>query len=133
MGTSELTQANFEAILTRVGIVMVDAWAGWCGPCRAFAPLFEAASLRHPDVLWAKLDTEKEQELSGAMGIRALPTLLVFRDGILLFQQAGMLPASALDDLVKQARAIDMDMVRQKLAEHERAEPQSQGGRAASG
>lgn len=121
MSTTEISLTNFEQVLSREGIVMVDAWAAWCGPCRAFGPVFEAASQRHPDVVWAKLDTEQQGELAGAFNIRPIPTLLLFRDGVLLFEQAGMLPASALDDLVRKARALDMEEIRTKLAEHERA------------
>ncbi len=121
MSTTEISLTNLEQVLGREGIVMVDAWAAWCGPCRAFGPVFEAASQRHPDVVWAKLDTEQQGELAGAFNIRPIPTLLLFRDGVLLFEQAGMLPASALDDLVRKARALDMEEIRTKLAEHERA------------
>lgn len=115
MATRELTLSDFEATIRDGGTVIVDAWASWCGPCRAFAPVFEAASARHLDVTWVKLDTEQEHELAHALGIRALPTLLVFRDGILLHQQAGMLAGSALDRLVAEVQALDIDALRSEL------------------
>jgi thioredoxin 1 len=119
MASTELTSTNHQELLATQGVIVVDAWASWCGPCRAFAPIFEAAAQRHPGVVWAKLDTQREPELAGAFGIRAIPTLLVLRDGILLLQQAGMLPARALDELVQKAQALDMDAVRQALNERE--------------
>ena len=115
MTTRELGRTNFEATIAAGGIVIVDAWASWCGPCRAFAPIFEAASTRHQDVSWVKLDTGREQALAQALDIRAIPTLLVFRDGVLLHQQAGVLPAAALDRLIEQARRLDMNAVRAEL------------------
>jgi thioredoxin 1 len=115
--TTEISLNNFESVIAKPGIVIVDAWASWCGPCRAFAPIFEAAAARHADVVWAKLDTEHEPQLAGGLAIRAIPTLLVFRDGVLLHRQAGMLPANALDALVEKTRAIDMAQVRRQLDE----------------
>jgi thioredoxin 1 len=116
MTTTAIGLTNFEAVIGKGAMVIVDAWASWCGPCRAFAPIFEAAAARHPDVAWAKLDTEQESQLASGLGIRAIPTLLVFRDGILLYQQAGMLSAVALDALVDKVRCVDMDDVHRQLA-----------------
>jgi thioredoxin 1 len=117
MATKNLGRENFEQTIRDGGIVIVDAWASWCGPCRAFAPIFEAASAQHPHITWAKLDTEREHELAHAFAIRSIPTLLVFRDGILLHRQAGMLPTAALDQLVRSVQAVDMDAVRAQSRE----------------
>ena len=110
-----LTEETFETTIAS-GIVLVDCWAEWCGPCRRFGPIFEAAADRHPDVVFAKVDTQAEEELAGELGIRSIPTLMIFRDGILLFAQPGMLPAEALDELVAKTRALDMDQVRARIA-----------------
>ena len=117
MTTIAMTTDSFPAQIQKDGIVFVDFWASWCGPCRAFAPIFEAAAERHPDITWAKVDTEAEQDLAGALEIRSIPTLMVFRDGILLFAQPGLLPAAALDELATKVRALDMDEVRQKVSQ----------------
>ncbi|HKU42313.1 MAG TPA: thioredoxin [Polyangiales bacterium] len=122
MATREITADNFENVVAKEGIVLLDFWAAWCGPCRAFAPIFEGASERHPDLTWGKVDTEAQTELAGAFQVRSIPTLMVFRDGIRLFSQAGLLPAAALDDLVSQVRALDMDDVRKQLKEQDEAE-----------
>jgi thioredoxin 1 len=112
-----LTATTFEETVTANDIVLVDFWADWCGPCKRFAPVFEAASDKHPDVVFAKVDTEAEQGLSAAADIRSIPTLMAFRQGILVFNQAGALPADALEQLIAGVRSIDMDAVREQLAE----------------
>ncbi|HVU01499.1 MAG TPA: thioredoxin [Polyangiaceae bacterium] len=117
MSTTTMTAETFPAEIRKDGIVFIDFWASWCGPCRMFAPIFEAAAKRHPDIVWAKVDTDAEQELAGALQIRSIPTLMVFRDGVLLFSQPGVLPAAALDELVTKVRALDMDEVRRRVSE----------------
>ncbi len=117
MSTNTLTMDNFESTVTGDGITFVDFWAEWCGPCKMFGPIFEQTSEENPDVTFAKVDTEVEQQLAGALGIMSIPTLMIFRDGIQLFSQPGALPKSALDDLLRQVRELDMDDVREQLAD----------------
>ncbi|MGN6613139.1 MAG: thioredoxin [Angustibacter sp.] len=117
MTTRALTATDFEQTVLGNDIVLVDFWASWCGPCRMFAPVFEKASEQHTDIVFGKVDTEAEQSLAAAAQITSIPTLMAFRDGILVFSQPGALPATALDDLIGQVRALDMDAVRAQLAE----------------
>jgi thioredoxin 1 len=118
--TIELTADNFqETALDNDGLVLVDFWAEWCGPCRSFAPVFERVAERHPDAVFGKVDTEAEQELASAFQIMSIPTLMVFRDRVLLYSQPGALPENALEDLVEQAKGLDMEDVRKQIAEHE--------------
>ncbi len=114
MAAREITEANFEETVQQ-GIVLLDFWATWCAPCRLFSPIFEAASAKHPDVVFGKVNTEQQQQLAADFEIRSIPTLMAFRDGILVFAQPGMLPAAALDSLVQELKALDMVALRQKL------------------
>ena len=122
MATVELTKENFEKIITESPMVIVDFWAPWCGPCRGFAPIYEKAAESHADIVFGKVNTDQEQELAGAFSIRSIPTLMVFREKVVLFQQAGALPASALEQVIDQAKTLDMAKVHQEIAERERQE-----------
>jgi thioredoxin 1 len=115
MATVELTKDNFEETVNGNPMVIIDFWAPWCGPCKGFAPVYEQASDAHPDVVFAKVNTDEEQELAGAFGIRSIPTLLVFREKVILFQQAGALPGSALEQVISQAKTIDMQKVHEEI------------------
>ena len=123
MATLELTQENFESTVRGNPVVIVDFWAPWCGPCRGFAPVYEKASEAHPDVVFAKVNTDEQQELAGAFGIRSIPTLMVFREQVILFQQAGALPGNALEQVIAQAKALDMQKVHEEMKKQE-AKPQ---------
>lgn len=116
MPTIELTKDNFNEVTASDGIVLVDFWAAWCGPCRTFAPVFEGASERHDDIVFGKVDTEAEQELAGAFQITSIPTLMAVRDKVVLYAQPGALPEHALEDLIAQVRAVDMDEVHKQIA-----------------
>lgn len=121
MATVELTAETFEKTVTGNDIVLVDFWADWCGPCKRFAPVFEEASEKHPDVTFGKIDTEAEQQLAAAAQITSIPTLMAFRDSILVFSQPGALPAPALEGIIEQIKGLDMDEVRAKVAEAQTA------------
>ena len=127
MATVELTAQNIESKITENDIVFVDFWAEWCGPCRMFGPIFEKASQEHTDVVFGKADTAAEQALAASAGITSIPTLMAFRDGILVFSQPGALPAPTFEDLIGQVKALDMDAVRASIAEAQAAEPAAEG------
>jgi thioredoxin 1 len=117
MATVELTKDTFEQVVTGNDLVIVDFWAPWCAPCRAFAPTFEQASEQHADVVFAKVNTEEEQEVAGAFNIRSIPTLMVFREKVILYAEAGSLPAPALEQVITQAKGVDMSVVHREIAE----------------
>ena len=122
MATVDLVLENFEATISKEGITFVDFWAEWCGPCKMFGPIFEDASNANPEITFAKVDTEAQQELAGMAGITSIPTLMIFRDGILLFNQAGALPAPALTELIGKVQDLNMDEVRAEIAEQQPSE-----------
>jgi thioredoxin 1 len=121
MATVNLTKDAFQATVEKSGIVLVDWWAAWCGPCRNFGPVFARVSEKHPDAVFAKVDTEAEQELAGAFGIRSIPTLMIFRDHVLLYAEPGALPEEALEEIIGKVKTLDMDDVRRRIAERESA------------
>ncbi|WP_441287620.1 thioredoxin [Sorangium sp. KYC3313] len=132
MSTIELNAENFEKTVESNGIVLVDWWAPWCGPCRVFGPVFEKASGKHADIVFGKINTDEQKDLAQAFNIRSIPTLFIFREKVLLFAEAGSLPASALDQVIEKVRSLDMDEVRAKIAEEE-AKSAAEGGQAAEG
>ncbi len=121
MATVELTQENFEETVNKSPMVVIDFWAPWCGPCKGFAPVYEQAAETHPDVVFGKVNTDEQQELAGSFGIRSIPTLIVFREKVILFQQAGALPGAALEQVITQAKALDMAKVHAEVASQQQA------------
>ena len=124
MATVELTKETFKDVITDNDIIIVDFWASWCGPCKSFAPVYESVSEKHEDIVFAKINTEDEQELAASFQIRSIPTLMIFREQIVIFSQAGMLPESALEEIITKTRELDMDRVRADI------EAQQQAGNA---
>jgi len=124
MGAVAIGMKDFQQTVEKGGIVLVDWWAPWCGPCRSFAPSYEAVAEANPEIVFAKVNTDEEQELAGAFQIRSIPTLMVFRDKVLVFSQAGALPKSVLEELLAKVRALDMDAIRAEIAKSEAASPQ---------
>ena len=126
MPTMDLTQENFEKTVSENPMVIVDFWAPWCGPCKGFAPVYDQASEAHPEVVFAKVNTDEQQELAGAFDIRSIPTLMVFRDKVILFQQAGALPGNALEQVIAQTKSLDMAKVHQEIGAQQAAEEKTE-------
>jgi thioredoxin 1 len=124
--TVDLTRDSFKDTVSKPGIVLIDFWAEWCGPCKMFAPVYEGVAAKHAEITFAKVDTEAQQELAAAFEIRGIPTLMVFRDGVLLFAQAGALPAAALEEIIGQVQKLDMEQVRKEIAEEEKKEKKAE-------
>lgn len=123
MASVKLTKDNFEETVEKASMVLVDFWASWCGPCQAFGPVFERVSEKYPDIVFAKVDTDAERELGGAFQIRSIPTLMIFREKIVIYAQPGALPESALVELIEKAKMVDMEEVRREIAEMDQDEP----------
>lgn len=119
MATTEITSENIDQTITNGGIVILDFWAGWCAPCMQFGPIFEAASQKHPDIVFGKVDTEEQPDIAMQAQIQAIPTLMAFRDGVPVFRESGALPAAALDQLIEQIQGLDMDAVRAQMAQQQ--------------
>lgn len=130
MATKEITAENFRETVEKDGIVLLDWWAEWCGPCKMFGPIFEKASEKYADVTFGKVNTEEQQELAGAFQIMSIPTLMVFRDKVLLYSQPGALPGDALDQIITKVKELDMNEVRRQIAEHEKQHEKDQGPQA---
>ena len=128
--TVDVTASNFKGVVEKDGIVLIDWWAPWCGPCKAFGPTYEKVAQKHQDITFGKVNTEDQPDLAGAFDIRSIPTLMILRDKVLLFSQPGALPEAALEDLIRQVRALDMEKVRTEIAEQEKAETSKQQARA---